>query len=887
MKEGLHASATLVPGEGVGCSGSNEGVGLQAQGSRLQPTPFGSRRGGVGLQATASNPGVGELASRQDRSDPGAGASASRHACAARRPRTSELRAVAEEEEQMRHRLLWSPTLVAPVCGSRLERRKPICFGVKVSHLETLPPMSSCSSTSRRRPGSPLLASLLENDDMLSEVLLRLPPAPSSLPHVSLVCKRWRRLVSDHVFLRRFRDHHRRNAPCLGFFTHELSGKPTFNPTMDPPDRLPCERFSLELERGCNIVSCRHGLVLILNRALRYLLVWDPVTGDVIRVAFPPNFGRVGGLFFTHGSVLRAVGNVRDGDQIPFLVALVVNDQGGARAFACLYSSVTGLWGDIISTACPVGILEFDLDRQRLAVIDVPPGILAFRLFHHWVMPAEGGGLGFLCLSGYHAELWTRKKGSDGVARWVLGRTVELDKLLSLKQKGGGRPFMFGFAEEDNVSFFATGDGVFMVQLESMQFKKPFEFLVIGNYHSFQVSIHTAGLGIDDRRDGPQHVDVAFMFIAPYCVPFAMHMKHTIASDRDSQCTNELAAWHQVNSLAAVLESLLALTQVRNSSIPQNTTVSDGEGAMTNACIPSSLPASPLENDDLLSVILLGLPPAPSSLPRASLVCKRWHRLTSDPGFRRRFRVRHRRNAPIVGFLKPDPGEISFTPILDPPDRVPSGRFSLHIDGRSRLKIISIRHGLVLIHDLTQLQLLVWDPVTSDVNGVAYPEEFFDEKGISRLKGTALRVAGDVNCGEGSSHFQVVLVGNDEGVTKAIASVYKSETGEWGDLISTPCPMYPSPRSCILIGSSLCWFLIGLSSVGVLEFDLDRQTLALIEIPEEMSDWMGHFMIVHADDGGTFFEIQLDSMQLKKSFEIDTSSVNCGHPYSCVYAAGF
>ncbi|GJM90760.1 hypothetical protein PR202_ga07070 [Eleusine coracana subsp. coracana] len=815
--------------------------------------------------------------------------------------------------------------------------------------------MSSCSSTSRRRPGSPLLASLLENDDMLSEVLLRLPPAPSSLPHVSLVCKRWRRLVSDHVFLRRFRDHHRRNAPCLGFFTHELSGKPTFNPTMDPPDRLPCERFSLELERGCNIVSCRHGLVLILNRALRYLLVWDPVTGDVIRVAFPPNFGRVGGLFFTHGSVLRAVGNVRDGDQIPFLVALVVNDQGGARAFACLYSSVTGLWGDIISTACacpseipifspssligsslywmlgcsgPVGILEFDLDRQRLAVIDVPPGILAFRLFHHWVMPAEGGGLGFLCLSGYHAELWTRKKGSDGVARWVLGRTVELDKLLSLKQKGGGRPFMFGFAEEDNVSFFATGDGVFMVQLESMQFKKPFEFLVIGNYHSFQVSIHTAGITLYLYND--------------------RYMKHTIASDRDSQCTNELAAWHQVNSLAAVLESLLALTQVRNSSIPQNTTVSDGEGAMTNACIPSSLPASPLENDDLLSVILLGLPPAPSSLPRASLVCKRWHRLTSDPGFRRRFRVRHRRNAPIVGFLKPDPGEISFTPILDPPDRVPSGRFSLHIDGRSRLKIISIRHGLVLIHDLTQLQLLVWDPVTSDVNGVAYPEEFFDEKGISRLKGTALRVAGDVNCGEGSSHFQVVLVGNDEGVTKAIASVYKSETGEWGDLISTPCPMYPSPRSCILIGSSLCWFLIGLSSVGVLEFDLDRQTLALIEIPEEMSDWMGHFMIVHADDGeigflflssftlqkwkrqadvdagwvlgssveldkllnmdgptdlliygylddnnvllvmtgGTFFEIQLDSMQLKKSFEIDTSSVNCGHPYSCVYAAG-
>ncbi|KAK3152638.1 hypothetical protein QOZ80_2BG0161600 [Eleusine coracana subsp. coracana] len=378
------------------------------------------------------------------------------------------------------------------------------------------------------------------------------------------------------------------------------------------------------------------------------------------------------------------------------------------------------------------------------------------------------------------------------------------------------------------------------------------------------------------------------------------------------------------------------------------THASGGEGPMTNACFPSSSPASPLENDDLLSVILLGLPPTPSSLPRASLVCKRWHRLTSDPGFLRRFHARHRRNAPIVGFLKAGPGEISFTPILDPPDRVPSGRFSLHIDGRSRLKIVSIRHGLVLIHDLSQLQLLVWDPVTGDVNGVDYPQEFFDEKGISRLKGTVLRAAGDVNCSEGSGHFQVVLVGNDEAVTKAIASIYSSKTGKWGDLISTACPMYPSPRSCILIGNSLCWFLVGLSSVGVLEFDLDRQTLALIEIPEEMSDWMGHFMIMHADDGGvgflfrssftlqkwkrqadvdagwvlgssveldkllnldgptdlliygyvdennvllvmtgaTLFEIQLDSMQLKKSFQIESTSVNCGHPYSCVYTAG-
>uniref|UniRef100_A0A453N1T1 F-box domain-containing protein n=1 Tax=Aegilops tauschii subsp. strangulata TaxID=200361 RepID=A0A453N1T1_AEGTS len=50
-----------------------------------------------------------------------------------------------------------------------------------------------------------------------------------------------------------------------------------------------------------------------------------------------------------------------------------------------------------------------------------------------------------------------------------------------------------------------------------------------------------------------------------------------------------------------------------------------------------------MDDDDLLCEILLRLPPQPCSLPRASLVCKRWRNLASDPGFSRRFRIHHRR----------------------------------------------------------------------------------------------------------------------------------------------------------------------------------------------------------------------------------------------------
>ncbi|KAK1614206.1 hypothetical protein QYE76_019723 [Lolium multiflorum] len=40
------------------------------------------------------------------------------------------------------------------------------------------------------------------------------PPPPSSLPRASAVCTRWRGLLSDPAFHRRFRTHHRRSPPC-------------------------------------------------------------------------------------------------------------------------------------------------------------------------------------------------------------------------------------------------------------------------------------------------------------------------------------------------------------------------------------------------------------------------------------------------------------------------------------------------------------------------------------------------------------------------------------------------------------------------------------------------------------------------------------------------
>ena len=58
------------------------------------------------------------------------------------------------------------------------------------------------------------------------------------------------------------------------------------------------------------------------------------------------------------------------------------------------------------------------------------------------------------------------------VASWVPGRTIELDRLLSLNLEEKNHIQMIAYAEENNVAFLRTVSGIFMVQLESLQFSK-------------------------------------------------------------------------------------------------------------------------------------------------------------------------------------------------------------------------------------------------------------------------------------------------------------------------------------------------------------------------------------------------------------------------------
>lgn len=116
----------------------------------------------------------------------------------------------------------------------------------------------------------------------------------------------------------------------------------------------------------------------------------------------------------------------------------------------------------------------------------------------------------------------------------------------------------------------------------------------------------------------------------------------------------------------------------------------------------------------------------------------------------------------------------------------------------------------------------------------------------------------------GDVHFQIVLVVADHDEMqdgRALACVYSWKTVVWGNLILTSIPSgneFPTRVStdlAVLVGHSLYWILYGNLS-NILEFDLERESLAVIPLPANMFDVEG-FTLMRAEDGELCFFIRV------------------------------
>ncbi|TVU50100.1 hypothetical protein EJB05_01457, partial [Eragrostis curvula] len=213
-------------------------------------------------------------------------------------------------------------------------------------------------------------SSLQPPDDIVLEILLRVPPEPIYLLRASLVCKKWRRLVHDPAFLRQFRARRRRAPPLVGFFYPSGS----FLPAGEPPDRVAAAHFSEFRGGGWRVFGSRHGRVLLSSSSASgfpgepRLLVWDPMTGDRSHLPPPRSPHPPAGFLYPPGtssasyptvesSCIRAAlvcgcaGAGHDGSEeedcraMPFRVVLLFPRSGSM--YAMVYSSQTGAWGDV------------------------------------------------------------------------------------------------------------------------------------------------------------------------------------------------------------------------------------------------------------------------------------------------------------------------------------------------------------------------------------------------------------------------------------------------------------------------------------------------------------------------------------------------------------
>ncbi|WVZ61678.1 LOW QUALITY PROTEIN: hypothetical protein U9M48_011515 [Paspalum notatum var. saurae] len=647
------------------------------------------------------------------------------------------------------------------------------------------------------------------------EILLHLPPdKPARLVRAALVCKAWRRTVSDAGFLRRYREFYGAPPPLLGYL---YSNTLMLDPLL-PSRTVPSSALKRRLPSGTTwVLDSRHGLVLLDGDhdyppfglfERRCFLVWDPITDDSTRVYVPETEPSSCRSLSYNAAVLCAAAAAAGG---PFRVVLVQKRfiQGQQVAWANVYSSETRAWGaDSNSVALDshaimelrpslligaalyftikikggrVGVLKYDLadGHGRLSVVDLPPGVVPRNAI---AVEVKGGGLGFVavlrrdCIYVVSSQRW-QQADNGGTTGGGWARHKAVDKLQALLPKCRGRawpPRVVGYVEGTNTVFLSTALGAFTLDLKSSLVRN-----------------------VSEERHENCH-------ILPY----------------------------------------------------------------TSFYTPA---------DELFEEILLRLPLSePASLARAALVCKAWRRTVTDVRFLRRYRDFHGA-PPLLGYIRNtyDRPRLVPTSTVHPPFSMPrhaSSSSSTRIKRRPRPRwwALDCRHGRLLVchviggqsvHRLGPHHRCQQAPQGAGGSCLLLLR---CHRALCAVDGRCdhLPYAAAVLCAvDGCDHlrchggpFQVVLVGTNHIVNKkhvAWTTVYSSEAQEWGAAspsIVLNCPMFMVWTPSLLIGDVLYFTLrVPWGAAIILKYDL-LGSHGLSRVDKLARPWSG--VLVEADDGG-------------------------------------
>ncbi|KAF7069194.1 hypothetical protein CFC21_074857 [Triticum aestivum] len=355
-------------------------------------------------------------------------------------------------------------------------------------------------------------------DELLEEVFFRLPPdEPEHLLCASLVSKVWLGLLSAPRFRARYRDFHGA-PPMLGFLcslrsnsVHEAEDNiPHFLPTTKFRARIPDDDWGCW---GYTAWDCRHGRVLLGDQSYQPvpLVVWDPMTGCRRELDSPDQLRRSYGA-----AVFCAVAGCdhRACHAGPFQVLYIGVDtieDGEYVARACLSLPVTGDWSKPCSGSrfnkwnepCSalhlgpiafwdelspvfvqdalhfklvyyldnhIAILKYDLGSNCLSLIDAP--LAGSILLNASILVAmEDGRLGFANVDMLTIHLWSRQRGSDGIASWTQRTVININNLLPIHNPNKILR-LIGSVEGRDIIFVAMGLDIYGINLKTLRWKK-------------------------------------------------------------------------------------------------------------------------------------------------------------------------------------------------------------------------------------------------------------------------------------------------------------------------------------------------------------------------------------------------------------------------------
>ncbi|CAL5012140.1 unnamed protein product [Urochloa decumbens] len=395
-------------------------------------------------------------------------------------------------------------------------------------------------------------------DDLLREILLRLPSLPSLL-RAALACRAFLAAVRfSPTFRRRFRA--LRPPPLLGFFSDPNGTQmASFTPVRrhSDPDiaaavrgidvfltRVPCHD---DVFPGWQIRECRGGRLLLLNWDSKQIASYNPFTRALDLLPFPPDDISKGhrGKFMPMSYFL-----IPADDEAPnrssFSVVYTCHDKSRVRA--AVFSSATGKW-QILPWSDPApeqpasgkywllsgnqvnGFLCWshswhayqvllDAATLQFSFIDLPE-ILKGQGHLYMTGDTKDGKLCIVASIGFTLFIWFRRANAEGVHKWVLESMIPLEGEL-LRATGGSRD------EHEELKVLAILDGiVYMCTLEtfkdatspcwyltfcleSRKLEKLFYGKTDGHFHPYIMAWPSALIG--QQKPGGQEMEIINKF---------------------------------------------------------------------------------------------------------------------------------------------------------------------------------------------------------------------------------------------------------------------------------------------------------------------------------------------------------------------------------------